>query len=141
MSGLLSGVLFAVVLCVALAIATGIVSRIRLFRIARSRGAGGFEDFAARMAAGVVPQAVQRVVFDYLRAWVPRNFPLRPEDELGRICGIEDGDVYGAVAEIGSRTGRAPPPTFEFDPNALVSIRDLAEYVARLPEIDPRPRP
>ncbi len=115
----------------------GILAALQVVKIARIKGARvgeGFEEFAARIAGRGVPEEVQREVVAYIQGReFPRKVPVRPEDDLARVYGIVDEDVYDAVVRISAKAGRIPPSGIDNAVKGIVSVGDLAEYVAKLP--------
>lgn len=129
----------------ALLVAALAAGRISTLRIVRKRGPGGFAEFASRMGGDAVPHIVQKAVFDCLHEklrgpffpllWLRIDFPIQPEDNLASIWGMDGQDVKDAIREISFKIGRTPPPVVGSDRKSLVTVRDLAEYVAQFPTI------
>jgi hypothetical protein len=52
---------------------------------------------------------------------------------------MDHEDVKEVIGDIGSKVGKRLPPAIGSDRRSLVTVRDLAEYVAQLPGNADRP--
>jgi hypothetical protein len=107
----------------------------RLSRLARQRQSEGLDASTVSFGSTGVPEDIQKAVLRAVQRAIGReDFPVRAEDNLSKVYGIVEDDVYDLVVEAGTATGRKPPSPPEFDLRKVVSVADLARFIAQLPE-------
>jgi hypothetical protein len=128
----MQALVFALILCGILAVSMVLVFRARLARMSAARRGEGFEEFSSQLAGLDLPSSIQRSVFDFLRKRVRvPDFPVRPADELGRVYGIVEDDVYDAAREIAEGCGKMLPERSDENVRSIRTVTDLVRYVAR----------
>jgi hypothetical protein len=115
----------------------GRLGRARVRRIARERAGEGFTDFAAHFAGQGIPREILLNTYDYFAecySYAVERFPVRADDGLEDVYGIEDEDLAEAVGEILEKSGRrwfteSERPRWP----RVETVRDVVLYVAAAP--------
>ena len=107
--------------------------RYREQKLANSRRARGFDDFAAYFSGEKIPRDKLRHVYDFFQSWQSvKDFPVQPNDDLYKVYGIVGDDVDDAVIEIAGRWRAKLPESFEGLP-PVRTVADIAHLLHQLP--------
>ncbi len=129
----LFGLIFLGILIVIGAAVETLYESLKLTRLARRRNGDRPEVFGSKMRERGIPESVHRAVLASVQWAISRkDFPVRAEDALDKTYGIADDDLWELVTETCKEAGRALPAPF--DSGGIVTVEDLAGFVAKLPE-------
>ncbi len=113
--------------------------RVRIRRIAASRPGENFDTFHSSFAADDIPAEILHAVYAEFQeccSGAVAAFPVRAEDNISRISGVEDEDLEDAVLKVIAELGRQLPPEVmlrKVQPVVIVTVRDFVLFVAACP--------
>ncbi|MBS0208212.1 MAG: hypothetical protein JSS27_04585 [Planctomycetes bacterium] len=132
-------VVFALGACALLIVVGTIWIRVRTRRTALSRSGENFDTFRAAFAPHEPPQEVLLAVYAELQRWcadAAATFPIRADDDIGRIYGMVDEDLDETIQKVIADCGRQFPPDEQLvQVRPVVTVRDLVGLVANCPSI------
>ena len=129
---------YILIVCAVLLVVGTAWLRVRTRRLAASRPGENFDSFCASFESGKVPPEVLRAVNATFQEWcsdtVPA-FPVRADDDIGRIYGMVDEDLDDAVMDTLAACGRQLPVEEQLRRMQPVhTVRDFACLIAACPE-------
>ena len=134
----MSGLLY-VILTIAVLIVVGTIwGQISMRRLAAARAGENFDTFCRSFAWEVVPADVLRAVYAKFQERVSgfgvAEFPVRADDDIGRVYGMADEDQDEVLVAVIAACGRELPPRERLGAMpAVVTVRDFALFVAACP--------
>lgn len=113
-----------------------IVGHIKDHRIYRSRKDDKIEDFVNHFVGQGVSGSLALSVYNHLQNWMSlKDFPVRPQDDLAKIYGIDD-DLEDLIVEVAEANDRVVPPEPDPWPEPIGTVEDLILLIASFPRRD-----
>lgn len=113
-----------------------IVLSIREHLIRRKRKDDKPEDFINHFVNKGFSESLALSVYDHLQNWMGSNgFPVRPQDNLANIYGIDD-NLEDLIIEIAEANNLVVPPEPDPWPEPIATVEDLVRLIASFPGKD-----
>ncbi|MFM8272812.1 MAG: hypothetical protein ACKODX_10825 [Gemmata sp.] len=114
--------------------------RLALRRLAARRAGESFDTFRAALADEGAPEYVLRGVYGLLQGFAARavaDFPVRAEDHIKGVYGMDDAEVEQGVRRLLAECGYRYPAAEQFAQMPPVhTVRDLVRAVLKCPKAD-----
>ena len=129
--------LYVIAALVGLIAFLSIISYIREYAIRRNRKNDKTEDFFGHFVDMGIPRPLVLSVYTYLQKWTAfDDFPVRPQDDIGKIYGIVGGDHDDLIIEIAEINNLIAPPNSDHWQKPLDTVEDVIRFIASFPKKD-----
>lgn len=114
-----------------------IVGYIRDYLIRKSRKDDKPEDFTDYFVGEGFSESLVLSVYHHLQDCIgPKDFPVRPRDNVAKIYGIVDDDLDDLVVEIAEANQLVLPLVTGYWQKPVVTVEDLVRFIASFPVKD-----
>lgn len=115
-----------------------IYHRFRIQRIARSRSSETFNNFKSSFSENQIPEEILLAVYTRFQEWeadIVDDFPVRAEDNIGKIYGMVHEDLEDTLIKVLNGCNRQLPPHNQlYYTNQISTIKDFVLFIASCPK-------